>query len=211
MKKLTAVLSVFVTLVLLGGHAQARTPGRVSLNLAHAPAKGSTEALVTIILFFNFRCYYGNYVLNAFNDIRREFPGVFRLYFKHHSINRYNQTALLAGQATMAAQAQGKFWEMAEILFRSRYNINAKNLETYAREIGMKVKPYKAAMRKGTYRTRLNREVAQSKRFLKGSNSCPTVWINGKMMSGYISSYRLKSMLRAAAQEVRGIRIRPLL
>jgi protein-disulfide isomerase len=237
MQKLSLTLMAFGTLALMVGEAPARQsrfrrsgsgfgfPGlrgwrgygsggsasRPVLKLSGAPAKGSEEALVTVILFHNFRCSYGNYVFNAFHDMQRDHPGTFRLYFKHHAINRYKRTALLAAQAAMAAHAQFKFWDMAEILFRNRNNINSKNLETYAQEIGMKLKPYKAAMRKGTYRSRVEQEVTQSKRFLKGSTKCPVVWINGKQMSGYISTWRLKSMLRKAAREVRGIRIRPLL
>lgn len=212
MKKLSFALMVLMALVQVPRDATARKPNaRGSLQLSQAPAKGSEEALVTIILFYNFRCSYGNYVFDAFHAMQREFPGMFRLYFKHHAINRYNRTALLAAQAAMAAHAQGKFWDMAEILFRNRYNINNKNLETYAQEIGMKDKPFKAAMRKAVYRSRVEQEVIESKKFLQGSTSCPVVWINGKKMSGYVYSYRLKRMLRAAAQEVRGIRIRPLL
>jgi len=212
MKKLSIAVVAFTALVLVTGDVSARKlTQRSSLNLAGAPAKGAEEALVTIILFYNFRCSYGNYVFTAFEAMAREFPGLFRLYFKHHAINRYNRTALLAAQAAMAAHAQGKFWEMAEILFRNRYNIKTKNLETYAQEVGMKLKPYKKAMTKATYKSRIQREVIQSKKFLRGSTSCPVVWINGKKMSGYISTYRLKRMLRTAANEVRGIRIRPLL
>jgi len=212
MKNLSFALMVVAALVLVPGDATARKPkARRSLHLSGAPAKGSEEALVTIILFYNFSCSYGNDVFNAFHAMQREFPGMFRLYFKHHAINRYNRKALLAAQAAAAAQAQGKFWDMAEILFRNRYRLKKKNLEDYAQEIGMKVKPFKAAMRKAVYRSRVEREVTESKKFLGGSTSCPVVWINGKKMSGYIYSYRLKNMLRSAAREVRGIRIRPLL
>ena len=218
--KLSVGLLILCCGVLVLGDASARRlkpsvrGGRAKssmLSLGQAPAAGSEEALVTIILFFNFRCHYGNYVWDTYHDMAREFPGMFRLYFKHHAINRYNRTALLAAQAANAAYAQGKFWELAEILVRNRYNINRKNLETYAREIGLKMGPYRAAMRKSSYRSRIEAEVAESKRFLKGSTSCPTVWINGSKMQGYISTWRLKRELRKAAREVQGIRIRPLL
>jgi protein-disulfide isomerase len=212
MKNLSFGLLTIIALTLGTGDANARKPGpRSALNLTTAPALGSEEALVTIILFYNFRCSYGNYVFNGFQAVQREFPGMFRLYFKHHAINRYNRKGLLAGQAAMAAHAQGKFWDMAEILFRNRYKLSPKNLETYAQELGLKLKPFKKAMRKATYEARVKREVVGSKKFLRGSTSCPVVWVNGKQMSGYVSAYRLKRMLRAAALEVRGIRIRPLL
>jgi len=209
---LTAITALALVLVLGTTDAAARKPiQRSSLNLATSPALGSEEALVTIILFYNFRCSYGNYVFDAFQTIGREFPGTFRLYFKHHAINRYNSKALVAAQAAMAAHAQGKFWDLAEILFRNRYKLSTKHLETYIQEIGMKVKPYKKAMSRAIYKSRVQREVAQSKKFLGGTTSCPVVWINGKRMSGYVSAWRLKRMLRTAAREVRGIRIRPLL
>ncbi len=203
--------ALLLALVLVAAAPSAAVARRGSLSLTGAPAKGSDEALVTVILFFNFRCYYGNYVMTAFSQMQQQYPGTFRLYFKHHSINKYNRAALLAAEAAMAAHAQGKFWDMAEILFRNRYNLSRKKLKSYAEEIGLKLAPYKKAMSKGMYRARIRAEVKQSKAFLGGSTSCPTVWVNGKKMAGYISTWRLKSMLGKAAREVAGIRIRPLL
>ncbi len=186
-------------------------PGHVSLlHLRDAPAVGSEDALVTVLLFTNFRCSYGNYIWDAFRKMQQEKPGLYRMYFVHHRISRYDRTALQASEAAMAAHAQGRFWEMADILFRYRYGINVKKLEEYATEIGLKMPAYRAAMVKGTYRPLIRRDVKEARRFLAGNQACPTVWVNGHVYRGYISTWKFQMALRKAAREVQGIRARPL-
>lgn len=186
------------------------TSGQPTLSLRDAPALGPENALVTVILFTNFRCSYGNYIWDGFRAMQQENPGLYRLHFVHHRIGRYDRTAVQAGEAALAAHAQGRFWDLAQILFRYRHGINAKKLEEYATEIGLKLPAYRAAIAKGTYRRRIKQEVADSARFLKNTRSCPTVWVNGRTLTGYISTYKLKNELRRAAREVQGIRARPM-
>jgi protein-disulfide isomerase len=184
--------------------------GSRSLDLGNVPALGAEGALVTVLLFTNFRCSYGNYIWDAFTDKRREKPGVFRLYFLQHRVRRHNRRARLAAEAALVAKAQGRFWEMAGILFHNRHGLTAKRLAQHAVEIGLDLKAYRDALAKGTYRQEIQRQVAQSRRFLKNTSRCPVVWINGRLLKGYISKWKLKRALDKAAREVQGIQARPL-
>jgi protein-disulfide isomerase len=184
--------------------------GATSLDLRGVPALGPEGALVTVLLFTNFRCSYGNYIWDAFSGMQREHPGLFRLYLLQHRISRHNRRARVAAEAALAAQAQGRFWGLAEILFHNRHGISAKRLEQHAIELGLNLKAYRAAMAKGTHRKRVWQQVARSKRFLEGKTRCPVVWINGRLLEGYISKWKLRNALSRAAREVRGIQARPL-
>ena len=189
---------------------QSSRSGAAFLDLRGVPALGPEGALVTVLLFTNFRCSYGNYIWDAFSAMQREHPGLFRLYLLQHRISRHNRRARVAAEAALAAQAQGRFWALAQILFHNRTGISAKRLEQHAIELGLDLEAYRAAMAKGTHRKRVWQQVARSKRFLKGKTRCPVMWINGRLLEGYISKGKLRNALSRAAREVRGIQARPL-
>jgi protein-disulfide isomerase len=186
-------------------------PAADRLDLSTAPSLGSDDAMVTVILFTNFRCYYSEYVLQAVEELRREAPGVVKLHLKFHGIQRGDAVVLPAAQAALAAHAGGRFWEYAEILFRNRWRLDRTSLETFAGDADVDLPSLRAALASPVYRARVEQDVAESARFLKGNKACPVVWINGQVVQGYISAHNLKDRLRQAMNEVKGIRIRPLL
>ena len=46
----------------------------------------------------------------------------------------------------MAANAQGKFWQMHDKLFGNQQALDRPSLDKYAQEIGLNMAKYKAAM-----------------------------------------------------------------
>ena len=110
----------------------------------------------------------------------------------------------------MAAHTAGKFWELSEVLLQNRYRRTVEKLEEYASEVGLNPKTFSAALRGGAYRPVLVRNNEESRRFLGGGTACPTLWVNGRVHTGYLSTYRVKSALMEAAREVQGLRVQPL-
>ena len=49
--------------------------------------------------------------------IMEEFKGKVRFNFRHFPLNKIHQRSLKAGEASVAAAQEGKFWEMHNILF----------------------------------------------------------------------------------------------
>ena len=58
-------------------------------------------------------------------------PGKVRIFFQHNPLP-FHTDAPLAAEAAMAAEEQGKFWEMHDKLFANQQNLDAPDLEKYA-------------------------------------------------------------------------------
>ena len=65
--------------------------------------------------------------------------------FKHNALAFHNR-AMPAAEATMAAHAQGKFWEMHDAIFAKMRELTDEDLEKRAQEIGLNMGAFKKAM-----------------------------------------------------------------
>jgi hypothetical protein len=87
-----------------------------------------------------------------------------------------------AAEASMAAHAQGKFWQMHDKMFANQQQLDRPALDKYAEEIGLNMAKFKAAMDNHTHKKDIE---ADSKRGSEvGANGTPTFFINGRELSG---------------------------
>ncbi len=76
------------------------------------------------------------------DKIMKDYPTQVRLYFRHNPLP-FHPDAPLASEAALAAQDQGKFWEMHDKLFANQQNIKRPDLEKYAGELGLDMGKFK--------------------------------------------------------------------
>ena len=69
--------------------------------------------------------------------IMEEFKGKIRFNFRHFPLTKIHQRSLKAGEASVAAAQEGKFWEMHNILFHNRHNLGTTSLKLHSREAGI--------------------------------------------------------------------------
>ena len=60
-----------------------------------------------------------------------------------------------AAEAAMAANAQGKFWQMHDKLFANQQALDRPSLDKYAQDIGLNMAKYKAAMDQHLYKQQI--------------------------------------------------------
>ena len=84
----------------------------------NSPQKGPAGAKVTIIEFSDFQCPFCSRVVPTLKKLHETYPNDVRVIFKHNPLS-FHEDANLAAQATIAAEEQGKFWEMHDKLFET--------------------------------------------------------------------------------------------
>src|SRR5215475_1659504 len=105
----------------LTAQPQAPTPPTpVVIDIEGSPSLGPPDAPVTIVEFGDFQCPFCAQGARALRELQATQPGRIRWVFKHFPIGRTHPDAPLAHEAAIAAQEQGKFWEMHERLFQTR-------------------------------------------------------------------------------------------
>ncbi len=79
--------------------------------------QGKTSAFVTIVEYSDFQCARCAAVAPVLARLAQQYPNDLRVVFRHFPIIGQNDKAALSAQAAEAAAAQGKFWEMHDLLY----------------------------------------------------------------------------------------------
>jgi len=101
--------------------------------------------------------------------------------FKHFPLN-FHKDARLAAEASLAANAQGRFWEYHDLLFANRKKLKRADLEAYAEQVGLDVAKFKAALDSGEFSKAVDGDLALGRR--AGVGGTPTIFINGRKYQG---------------------------
>jgi protein-disulfide isomerase len=155
-------------------------------------ARGSSKAQVTIVAFSDFQCPYCSRVLPTMDKLVKEYPDKVRIFFKHNPLP-FHSDAPLAAQAAVAAEAQGKFWQMHDILFKNQANIKRPDLEKYAAEIGLDVAKFKQDIDSPATKKRVDDDLELGKKL--GVQGTPNFFINGRPIRGAVPYEQFKSAI----------------
>jgi protein-disulfide isomerase len=146
-----------------------------------APIKGAKDALVTIVQFSDFQCPFCSRVEPTIDKIMEEYKGKVRVAWRNKPLP-FHDKAKPAAMAALAANQQGKFWPMHAILFKNQQNLDAESLEKYAKEIGLDMTKFKAALQDKKLQESVEADVAMGDKL--GARGTPAFFINGSFLSG---------------------------
>jgi protein-disulfide isomerase len=104
-----------------------------------------------------------------------------------------------AAEASMAANAQGKFWQMHDKMFANQQALDRPSLDKYAQEIGLNMAKYKAAMDQHLYKQQIDDDSKTGS--ANGANGTPAFFINGQFLSGAQPFDAFKKVIDAELQK----------
>jgi protein-disulfide isomerase len=160
------------------------TSGKVhpSRDPARPPALGPEDARVRVILVSDFQCPVCARMTKATRQILEEWPGEVRLEFLTFASPLHRQ-AEGAAVAALAAQRQGKFWEMHDALFADQGALDPAGLRRAAASAGLDLQRWERDVADPKLRERVQRETADAARL--GATGTPTYLVNGKPTVGW--------------------------
>jgi protein-disulfide isomerase len=149
-----------------------------------------------LLIYGDYECPYTRKALISVADVRRDLGDDFIYAFRNFPLTEIHPHALHAALAAEAAELQGKFWEMHDLLFQSQHALADEDLAAHAREIGLDEARFRAdfADRKGL--ARIEADVASGVR--NGVEGTPSLFINGKPHEDSYERANLIKALRAA-------------
>jgi protein-disulfide isomerase len=162
--------------------AAGEAPGPAKkVDVGNAPVRGPKNAPITVVLFSDFQCPFCSRVEPALVELEKAYPGKVRIAWKNFPLSFHNN-AKPAAEAALAANEQGKFWQMHEILFKNQQALSAADLEKYAKEIGLDMGKYKAAMDSHKFAAWVDNDMKQGASL--GVEGTPAAFVNGQLVSG---------------------------
>jgi hypothetical protein len=115
-----------------------------------------------------------------------------RLELWHHALTTH-AAAETAAAAAIAAQHQGRFWEMHDKIFANKGRLDVARLEQFAQELGLDLAKFRSDMSDPAVRERIREEGALATAL--GAPNTPGFVINGKVSQGWARwpNFRLRA------------------
>lgn len=174
---------------------------RVGLGLDGHSTRGDAP-LVTIVEWSDFQCPYCASNAPNLARLRREYGDKVRLVFRHLPLPGHPD-AQLAAEAAVAAAAQGKFWEMHDLLFVARDALGRADLEKMAKDIGLDMTEFRAALDERRHRDAVADDAAAAAAL--GIYGTPTLFLNGVPVEGAAKWDHLKMLVDIRLDEAESI------
>jgi protein-disulfide isomerase len=172
---------------------------RQEFDVTKAPQHGDPKAQIRLIEFGEFKCPMCGTVGPLLKKLVDESNGAVLLSFKHFPIMAHEGT-MLASRAAAAAQRQGKFWEMSELLFQNR----GMNEEGAVLELAGRLGLDMGRFRKDFDDPEVSKMVRSDK--VEGLNAkveyTPCIFINGKRYDLRMEEAHLKDTINEEAERL---------
>ncbi|MGI6657347.1 MAG: thioredoxin domain-containing protein [Desulfobulbus sp.] len=146
------------------------------IDITGAPIRGKENAPVTLVVFSDFECPWCGKLEEPLAEILVKNPETVRLVFKHLPLPVHPQ-AESAARAAIAAQKQGKFWEMHDALFHVA-NWTPGVIDETAQRIGLDMEQFKQDMDSQATTLQLDKDRNDAQN--ADVTATPSVFVNGR-------------------------------
>src|SRR5882672_1941676 len=144
--------------------------------------RGPADARVTLVEYGDFECSYCAAAYLIVKKVQEVMGERLRFVFRHFPLTQIHPHAESAAEASEAAGAQGKFWEMHDVLYENQPALDPLHLVGYVEELGLDTAKVVRELEDGVYRGRVREDFLSGVR--SGVNGTPAFFINSVRHDG---------------------------
>jgi protein-disulfide isomerase len=143
-------------------------------------SRGPDAAPVTLLEYGDYECPYCGRAYPILKQLRETLGDQLRVVYRHFPQNNVHPHASVAAQAAEAAAAQGKFWQMHDLLFEHQDEL--ADVMKYAIKLQLELYRFEADLSSERFANRIRFDHEGGVR--NGIHKTPTFFINGKVYTG---------------------------
>ena len=147
-----------------------------NISVDDDPARGDATAPITIVEFTDFQCPACAAMHPVLEEVLNTYGNKVRFVVRDFPLNQH-EWARKAAEAANAANAQGKFFEYAALLFKNQKALDVPSLKKYASDLGLNRARFDAALDRGVYEAEVRKDIEDGETY--GVGSTPTIFVNG--------------------------------
>ena len=159
--------------------------------------RGPESAPYVLLEYGDYQCPYCRAAQGVVEQLLVAAGDEIRYAYRHFPLSQIHPQAALAAEAAEAAGAQGRFWEMHELLFQHQDRLTPHDLLGYASALRLDVQRVALELERNVHRQRVREDFLSGVR--SGVNGTPTFFINGVRHNGGWDLQSLLEALREAA------------
>jgi Na+/H+ antiporter NhaA len=158
--------------------------------------RGPGDAPVSLVEYGDFECPYCGQAEPVVRELLGELGEDVRFVFRHLPLTDVHPHAQMAAEASEAAAAQGRFWDMHDLLLAHQGALDVKHLVGYAEQLGLDVPRFRDELRRRVHAGRVAEDVADAD--ASQVTGTPTFFVDGRRHRGAYDVATLKAAIMAA-------------
>ncbi len=147
-----------------------------SISVDDDPSRGDPNAPVTVVEFTDFQCPSCAAMQPVLDEVLQSYGNKVRFVIRDFPLQAH-ANALKAAEAANAANAQGKFFEYASLLFKHQNALDVASLKKYASDLGLNRTLFDAALDGNKFAAEVRHDMDDGEKY--GVEGTPTIFING--------------------------------
>lgn len=167
-------------------------PYRAEVSVADEPSTGPADAPVTIVEFSDFECPYCSRVVPTLDRVKEEYGDRVNVVFKQFPL-AIHANAQKAGEASLCAHDQGKFWEMHDAMFADQQNLGPEGLAAKAESLGLDMEAFRQCMNSEKYAEAVREDMREGSSV--GVSGTPAMFVNGRLISGAVPYEQIAAVI----------------
>ena len=148
-----------------------------------------------IVEYGDFECPYSRQAYREIQKVEAQLGEVMRFAFRHFPLTEIHPHALAASRAAEAAAAQGRYWEMHDLLFHRQKALEDDDLRSYAKELDLDVEAFDRDRNGAAVMERIQRDIDSGDATGEVFGT-PTLFIGGKVHRASYDAATLAAALR---------------
>jgi protein-disulfide isomerase len=161
-------------------------------------ARGPASAEVTLVEYGDFECPYTMMARPGVRRLRHDFEDRLLFAFRTFPLTRIHPHAQAAAEAAEAAAAQGRYWDMHDLLFDNQWHLENEDLSRYAQRLGLDLERFDRELAEHVHARRVREDLRGG--LESGVRATPTFFVNGLRHEGPNDLATLRAAVEEAAR-----------
>ena len=182
-------------------------PDAEKKDMKPAPAgaawKGAANAKVVIQEFSDFECPFCSRVEPQVAEVMKNYGDKVKFIWRDKPLPMHKSAPLASEAAREALKQKGPdgFWKMHDVMFKNQQKLGREDLEAYAKEVGLDMDKFKAALDNHTHKAAVDADSKAGDD--AGISGTPAFLINGYFINGAQPYPKFKKLIEKALSEAK--------
>lgn len=159
-----------------------------------APGFGPVDAKLAIVEYSDFECPFCTRAAATVSKLKEKYGDKVRFVFRQYPLPMH-RNAEVAAQASLEAHAQGKFWQLHDLMFENQRTLDRAKILELAKTAGMDVKKLEKALDDGTHAVAVQNDMKLGDQI--GVSGTPTMIVGDKRVQNPTDFDSIASMVDA--------------
>ena len=139
--------------------------------------QGPADAAVTLVQYGDYECPYCGEAYPILKEVEARMGERLRFVFRNFPITTSHPHAERAAEAAETAAAQGRFWEMHDLLYENQRRLRDQDLRAYAEQLELDIEQFDKELAEHVHAGRVHEDFMSGVR--SGVNGTPTFYVTG--------------------------------